>query len=150
MLFSPPPQLPQRQSGMALIVVLIFLFLLTLLGVSSMTTSSLEERMASNAQSQMGTFQTAESAIAETMVNNATFTAAVNAPTGTNNSYTLGGHTGSTKTAVDGSINQIMEGYSLGTFQAIPFTIEATSTSAGTGARSRLTQGVKRLAPGAS
>ncbi len=149
MLILTSQQLPQRQTGMALIVVLIFMFLLTVLGVSSMTTSSLEERMASNAQSQMGTFQTAESAIAETIVNTATFTSAVNAPAGTNNSYTLGTHTATTKTIVESGSNQIMEGYSLGSFQAIPFTIEATSTSSGTGARSRLSQGVKRLAPGA-
>lgn len=139
--------LPARQHGMALVVCLVFLLILTILGVNSMTTSSQEERMASNTQSQMGTFQSAESAISETMTNGATFVTAAVTPSGVTSSYTLSGHTVATVTKPDGGL-QIMLNQSIGSLGGLPFAIEATASSAGTGARTRNTQGIQILAPG--
>ena len=56
---------PRRQSGAVLIVAMVILVILTLLGVTAMNTSSLEEKMASNTQEQMRTFQAAESGISQ-------------------------------------------------------------------------------------
>ncbi|MCP4042435.1 MAG: hypothetical protein GY731_10855, partial [Gammaproteobacteria bacterium] len=42
--------LPTRQGGAVLLVSLIMLTILTLLGVTAMTTTSLEEKMAANIQ----------------------------------------------------------------------------------------------------
>lgn len=50
-----------RQSGAVLIIAMIILLMLTLLGVTAMNTSSLEEKMAGNAQEQVHAFQAAES-----------------------------------------------------------------------------------------
>jgi type IV pilus assembly protein PilX len=56
-------RLPRKQEGAALVVSLIILLVMTLIGVSSMSTSLLQEKMASNAQSSNITFQAAESAV---------------------------------------------------------------------------------------
>jgi len=57
-----------QQRGMALIMALVILMILTILGVTAMTTSSLEEKMAGNIQEQTRAFQAAESGVSEAMV----------------------------------------------------------------------------------
>lgn len=52
-----------KQSGMALMVSLIFLVLLTLLAVSAMHGTILQERMAGNTRDRMLAFQSAETAL---------------------------------------------------------------------------------------
>jgi Tfp pilus assembly protein PilX len=52
-----------RQRGAALITALVLLVILTMLGLSSMTTNTMEERMASNAQEKNRAFQAAESGL---------------------------------------------------------------------------------------
>jgi type IV pilus assembly protein PilX len=54
---------PSRQRGIALIIALVFLLMLTILGVSVMNSASLEGRMAGNTQETNRAFQAAESAI---------------------------------------------------------------------------------------
>jgi len=54
---------PRRQRGVVLIVSLILLMILTLIGVTAMQTSSLEERMAGNALDKHLAFQAAEAAL---------------------------------------------------------------------------------------
>ena len=55
--------LPHRERGAVLIVAMILLVVLTLLGVSAMNTSQLEERMASNSQESARSFESAESGL---------------------------------------------------------------------------------------
>lgn len=55
--------LPQRQQGAALVIGLVLLMILTLLGVTGMTTSTLELAMADNMQRGQYAFQGAESAL---------------------------------------------------------------------------------------
>lgn len=54
-----------RQTGTALIIALIFLLLMTLLGTSSMRTSTMQERMAGNMRDWNLGFQSAEAALRE-------------------------------------------------------------------------------------
>src|SRR3989344_628961 len=56
--FSPP-----RQRGVALIMALVFLLLLTILGIAALNTTSLEEKMANNVKDRNLAFQAAESAL---------------------------------------------------------------------------------------
>ena len=63
---SPPSR---KQSGSALITALVFLIILTVLGLSTMTTSRLEVRMAANTQFAHQAFQAAESGIAQVLAN---------------------------------------------------------------------------------
>jgi len=55
-----------QQRGVVLVVSLLILLVLTLLGISSLDSSIMEEKMASNAQTASSTFQAAESAIRKT------------------------------------------------------------------------------------
>jgi len=55
----------QRQRGAVLIVSMIVLLLLTILGVTSMRTTALEERMAGNARDRHVAFEAAEAALAD-------------------------------------------------------------------------------------
>jgi len=53
---------PNNQSGAALIVAMIILFMITILGVSSMQSANVETQLASNTIVKETTFQSAESA----------------------------------------------------------------------------------------
>ena len=68
---SPNIRSPQKQHGAVLIVSLIMLLIVTLIAVSSMQGTVMEEKMAGNTRDRNLAFQTAESALreAETYVN---------------------------------------------------------------------------------
>lgn len=53
----------KTQQGVVLITALVFLVILTLLGITSMSTNTLEERMAANSQEMNRVFQAAESGL---------------------------------------------------------------------------------------
>ena len=57
------PQPRHRQHGVALIMAMVFLMILTIIGVTVMSTTSLQEKMAGNAQDKHSAFQAAESAL---------------------------------------------------------------------------------------
>ncbi|MDZ7841005.1 MAG: pilus assembly PilX N-terminal domain-containing protein [Gammaproteobacteria bacterium] len=59
---SQPP--PSRQDGIVLVVGLVFLLVLTIIGVTSLRTTTLEQRMAGNMQQRTVAFQDAETRIA--------------------------------------------------------------------------------------
>lgn len=60
-------RLPRSQQGAVLVVAMIFLITLTLLAVSSMNTTSLEEKMASNLQESSRAFNAAETGLSQAM-----------------------------------------------------------------------------------
>lgn len=68
-----------RQRGMALLVSLVFLLLLTLIGLSSMQSATLQEKMTSSVMLRNQSFQMAEAAlrIGESAVQAATYSLAV-------------------------------------------------------------------------
>jgi type IV pilus assembly protein PilX len=58
-----------RQAGVTLVVSLIFLLLLTILGVTAMSTNTLQEKMASNMRDKDVAFQATESALRAAEIN---------------------------------------------------------------------------------
>ena len=56
---------PAKQSGVVLVVSLVILLLMTLIGVQSISSTSLEEKMAGNYQNSQLSFQAAEAALRE-------------------------------------------------------------------------------------
>ncbi len=60
-----PVAAPGHQGGAVLIVALVMLVILTLLGVSMMNTTKLEERMAANTQETSQAFQSAETGLSQ-------------------------------------------------------------------------------------
>lgn len=74
-----PPNMHNSQRGMALLISLVFLLLLTLIGVSSMQNATLQEKMAGSVALRNQSFQLAEAnlRIGESAVQLATYTLAV-------------------------------------------------------------------------
>ena len=60
-------RLPQKQHGAVLVVAMIFLIIMTLLAVSGMGATSLEERMAANSQETAKAFQAAETGLSQAL-----------------------------------------------------------------------------------
>jgi type IV pilus assembly protein PilX len=94
--FTPAP-LARAQRGTVLVVALILLLVLTLLGISAMNTTSLEERMAANTQELNRAFHAAESGLSSAFADPNAFnlTTVFNANTGLlsanyENSYSAG------------------------------------------------------------
>ena len=56
---------PRRQDGVALFIALVVLLIITVLGISGLQTTTLEERMASSARDRDIAFQAAEAALAQ-------------------------------------------------------------------------------------
>lgn len=95
---------PKQQQGMVLLVSLILLLLLTILAITAASTSSLQQRMASNAQEQNTAFQAAESGLANWV---ARFTSGLAIPTGwqaTGNNAEYSLSTQTQANCLDGSI----------------------------------------------
>jgi len=63
----------QHQSGAALVTSLILLTVVTLLAITSMSTNTLEEKMASNSQEMNRAFQTAETGLAKILADDDAF-----------------------------------------------------------------------------
>ena len=61
--FQRMPRFTRRQQGMALLVSLIFLLLLTMLGIASMQSATLQEKMAGSVTQRNTSFQTAEAVL---------------------------------------------------------------------------------------
>jgi len=82
-MFNLPKSL-KKQSGAVLAISLIMLLLLTLIGVTAMQTTSLEEKMAGNARDRNLAFQAAESGLreGENFLTQATLPTFTNAGTG--------------------------------------------------------------------
>ena len=57
----------KRQQGVVLVVGLVLLLAMTLIGVTAMKLTTLDERIAGNAQQRVGLFQASESALMETV-----------------------------------------------------------------------------------
>ncbi len=126
-----------RQQGSALIIAMVFLIVLTLLGMSTMTTSRTELRMANNAQFASLAFQAAESGIALMLGTNSLKTQLstdLNQPFEQTYQLASQGIPGSLQ--ADASAGFLAEGlaagYSVNT-PALHFRITSTGTSAGGG-----------------
>ena len=70
------PPSPTRQRGAALMIAMVMIFMLSIMGVSVMRTSSLEKRMTGNAIQSSTTLQAAESATEQMLNSTATLSTA--------------------------------------------------------------------------
>lgn len=148
----------KKQQGIVLVVALLILVVMTVLGVSMLSSSTIEERMASNLQSQNVTFQAAESCIRTTFLpaNKPLREAAILNPTPNQNNLPVvcdnlfGVGIASqvnlvTPTAPAPTTGTIQK-YSLGKFTGYVLTMNATS-SLGSGAASNVQVVGKQPAP---
>ena len=146
--------LPPRQRGAVLVIGLLILLVMTLIGVTAMSTSTMQERMSANGMNANIAFQAAESAVIAAMSSLATVKSAmgtvgpVNGPTVTYGSGSLTAVGNSQVTYVGDSIP---DGTSLGIgtsgLTAHQFTASSTSTVTAANARSATNQGWVFIGP---
>jgi hypothetical protein len=129
---------PQRQSGAILVVGLVLLLVLTVLGISTMSTASLELNMAGNDQFYENAFQIAESGLDVNIANlnagvgvppplNPGVCPAFNAPVAVPN---MGG-TVSTRICFSGDIPDLSGSSSIGKIRQYHFITESRGVSQG-------------------
>jgi type IV pilus assembly protein PilX len=147
----------RRQRGVALVVALVFLLMLTILGVSTMNTSALEGRMAGNTQENNRAFQGAESALDSAWKDGSVFALSWvpgQTQTDPNSPFTSTGPrvdvdvtweatVSTTRTSDPKKIN------ASGKYSTAIFAMKSTSKTA-TNAESLVVHGVSRDAPGAA
>jgi len=139
----------QKQQGAALLVSMIMIFILSLLGLTSMRSSTLETRMAANSIEKDITFQAADSA-SEIVLDDEQNLADVictDVPMETQINNINHGEVIDTVAHVSYGGESIAVGYSLDSgFSALRFTATGTSTMTETGTSTSITQGVMVLA----
>lgn len=140
-----------RQDGAALITALVFLVILTLLAITSISTTTLEEKMAANSQEINRVFQASETGLGLAFADNLSFNTAntVTAP------YTQGptpvGTTGTNMTYSSWFRDPPTEpprgsGYEVGTAAAYHFNLRGVASN-DSGANQNLDQGAFQIGP---
>lgn len=133
-----------RQRGMALVMALAILLILTILGVAAMSTTNLQEKMAGNVQEQTRAFEAAESGLSRIL----TTSGALVLTQPTRNDFTF---VGNTKATVIVNYEQSVapkrgSGYSSTSFSEANFDQQSTGTTV-TGASSVIHRGVAQIVP---
>jgi len=150
---------PQRrkQSGVTLVITLILMVLITVIGIASLRTTSLEEKMAANMQQSTRAFESAESGIRKAVsdVNNFSVYNDTNNPvvpddspfTFPENASTAAEETGKADVRVGfkgWSVPKRASGYSVVHYKTANFEIEATGSAAGN-AKATVAQGLGQI-----
>lgn len=142
------------EQGMVLIVVLIMLTVMTILGITTMGNTSMEERMAANVQEYNRAFQVAESGIAahfkegDALLSTATPPGTAPGPVIHNYDFRGGEESVTTRSWYEAKGREAPPGYSMGgPFRAHYFTMDSAGTTNG-GATSRHRQGYYVIGPG--
>lgn len=139
-----------RERGMVLVIVLILLAVISMLAVTTLTVTGMEEKMAANEQEFGRVFQAAESGIASAMKlkNVLDSTATEGSPTTNTFTFRSGNDTAVTTSWYQAMGREAPPGYSMGgPFRAHYFTMRsAASTSGGAAASHR--QGYYVIGPG--
>jgi Tfp pilus assembly protein PilX len=138
-----------RERGMALVMSLVILMILTLLGITAMGTSSLEEKMSGNTQEGARAFEVAESGLQRTLSDATQFVPS--GPPVTSPKYSTNGRVAQVTTTwlqatqpPRGSGNQT--GFMANHFQQASV-VSAQVDSANIGLNTTNTRGVIKLAP---
>lgn len=153
------PSYKRSQSGAALMVALVLIFMISIMGVSVMRNSNLEHRMASNSIQSSIVFQAAESVVEKTLNDSGALTAAFKA-IGTD----CEGNTVDWDVSLDGNdiagLNTTAEirftrtalapGFSSGQFVSLYFVTRGGSEIASARAESAIIRGASRVVPAAA
>lgn len=140
-----------HQSGAVLIISLIMLLVMTIIGVTAMRSSTLEEKMAANTMNYNITFHAAESAIENALDDTTSLVQAIvtNSPVSVNLDVGDSSITSNANVTYLGS--GIALGFSLGqnasAFSSYSFDATGTASRANSGANVSMSQGVRRIGP---
>ncbi|MBI5449920.1 MAG: hypothetical protein HY940_01035 [Gammaproteobacteria bacterium] len=140
-----------HQKGVAMLMGLIILLILTLLAVNGVRTTVFEKNMASNSQNQTVMFQAAESAIEGTVNDNSAIVSALSGAGVVTRNFTHNGVAGgpaiSSTATVTGGASGPAVGYSISDFAVYPFTVESSATVGATSSQEKHVQGLQRVGP---
>ena len=134
-----------RQRGAALVIGLVLLLVMTLLGVTGITASTMDLAMAGNSQNAQNSFQAAESTIEVELRLGASGTGAPRV----NENYDFGGGTHARAETAFQATRLPPPGYSLTEFQADHYVITSTGSAARSASSTHL-QGFYVVVPGGS
>jgi len=139
-----------RQDGIALLVSMILIFVMSLLGISAMRSATLEGRMVSNSFQKELTLQAAESASDSIVADNVKIEAAICAPN--EKQYAKANLNANGKLTTSSTIEYggatLVRDFSLGgEFGSIKFITGGESTINNTNTTSRVSQGVVLIGP---
>jgi len=135
------PPMRDAQRGVALAVSLVLLLVMTIIGISSLNTTALEEKMSVNIQEDTRAFEAAESGAAVGLTGGVTFDVYNTTPV----NFTFGTTQATVEPEFQGwSPPKRGEGYSAVNFQAANFDMKSSGTAAA-GARSVVHQGVGQI-----
>jgi len=143
-------QSPAKQQGVVLVTALVFLVILTLLGISSMSTNTLEERMAANVQDINRAFQAAESGVNVALTDGTSFSGTTRGYTYTGTDVPVGSYGGNINyvtSYLDSSEIQFQDisvAGSAGVFKHHHYDVKSTGSTA-TGASTSVGVGIKVL-----
>ncbi len=135
---------------MVLIISLVMLVILTLLGISAMSTTTLEERMAANLQEQNRSFQAAETGLDLAFTDPGSFSGTTTGYANNNANNNIGSYSADTgyasnyRDSVDLTYTSITSASSAGTFKWHYFDITSTGAT-DSGASTTLGAGAKVL-----
>ena len=148
----PPMRHHKLQTGGALLVAMVMIFMLSIMGVSAMRSSTLNKRMTANAIQSSVTFQAAESASNLALNQTTNLNTAINAGVGeevhieiTNIQSDIGLQTESTLELVD--TGGLVPGSSEGVFQGAWFVARGIASIDSVRSQSTVEQGAYQLIP---
>lgn len=139
-----------NQKGIALLVSMVLIFVMSILGLSAMRSATMEGRMVANSYQKDMTLQAAESASDDVIANDATIEAAI--CSAGDNAQNLPNLSAGNKLTTESTIvyggGALVQNYSLDSaFGAVKFIAGGSSTITGTNTTSRVSQGIYLIGP---
>lgn len=141
----------KQQSGAVLIISLLMLVVLTLLGVTAMSSSTMGEKMSANNMNYNAAFHASESAVEAALDDASSLAQAINSAAPVTITVDLGDPNISTSADVTYLGSGIALGFSLGqnssSFSSYRFDATGTAIKNNVGAKTITSQGVHRVGP---
>ncbi len=145
------PQLPQKQSGSVLIISLILMLVLTIIGVTAMSSATMEEKMAANTMNYNITFHASESAVENALDDTNVLVQAITTSAPVDVPIDMGDSSITSNAKITYLGSGIALGFSIGqnasAFSSYRFDATGTASRANVGASVSTSQGVRRIGP---
>ena len=149
-MLNKPGNIHCKQQGIVLVVALLILMVMTVVGVSMLSSNTLNERMASNMQQKYTTFQAADSCVASTMQQHSLIDQSVQTELTQNYDCIAAGNLNNVSTATSSisppGAGTKCNGTSVKTHECVPMTITSNATLA-SGSNSTVSQVVASRVP---
>jgi len=146
--------MPSQQRGTVLIMSMLMLLIMTLIGITTMNTATLEEKMSANSMNSNISMQASESAVDAALDDTANLVTALHSGAPVNVTVNLGNANVTSVAAIQFIGSTIAPGFSFGnnqgTFSTYQFTATGTGTVPAANATTVTVQGVYRVGPGGS